>query len=65
MPDYIDHEIADAIGYLGIRHNTVRNWAVCGNLPTHRNPVNGDRLFKRRDLDSFFKKTAKPVKPGA
>ena len=32
MPDSIEHEIADAIGYLGIHHSTVGNWAARGEL---------------------------------
>ena len=54
---------AEAAEYLGVHHNTIRNWAARGELPMHRNPVNGYRLFKRADLDKLLKKAAKPVKP--
>ena len=54
---------AEAADYLGVHHNTLRKWAARGDIPMHRNPANGDRLFKRSDLDKFLKKTAKPVKP--
>jgi excisionase family DNA binding protein len=54
---------AEAAEYLGVHHNTIRNWAARGEVPMHHNPVNGYRLFKRTDLDKLLKKAAKPVKP--
>lgn len=54
---------AAAAEYLGVHHNTLRKWAGRGDIPMHRNPANGYRLFKRRDLDKFLRKAAKPVKP--
>jgi len=59
--DYL--QTAEAAEYLGVHHNTLRKWAARGDIPMHRNPANGYRLFKRSDLDVFLKKTAKPVKP--
>jgi excisionase family DNA binding protein len=53
---------AAAAEYLGVAHNTIRKWAALGEIPMHRNPANGYRLFKRRDLDAFLKKTALPIK---
>jgi len=61
LTDYL--QTADAAEYLGVHHNTLRKWAARGDIPMHRNPANGYRLFKRSDLDVFLKKTAKPVKP--
>ena len=52
---------AAAAEYLGVAQNTLRKWAAQGDIPMHRNPVNGYRLFKRSDLDKFLKKAAKPV----
>jgi excisionase family DNA binding protein len=52
---------AEAAEYLGVHHNTIRNWAARGEIPVHRNPVNGYRLFKRSDLDELLKKVAKPI----
>ncbi len=52
---------AAAAEYLGVAQNTLRKWAARGEIPMHRNPANGYRLFKRSDLDKFLKKTAKPV----
>ncbi|MBM3203747.1 helix-turn-helix domain-containing protein, partial [Candidatus Woesearchaeota archaeon] len=45
----------EAAEYLGVHHNTIRKWAARGDIPMHRNPVNGYRLFKVRDLDLFLK----------
>jgi len=53
---------AAASEYLGVAQNTIRKWAARGDIPVHRNPANGYRLFKRSDLDKFLEKTAKPVK---
>jgi excisionase family DNA binding protein len=56
---------AEAAEYIGVSQNTIRKWAARGDIPMHRNPANGYRLFKRNDLDAFLKKAAKPVKPKA
>jgi excisionase family DNA binding protein len=53
---------AQTAEYLGVRHNTIRNWAARGELPMHRSPVYGYRLCKKSDLDTFLKKTARPIK---
>jgi excisionase family DNA binding protein len=52
---------AEAAEYIGVHHNTLRKWAGRGEIPEHRNPANGYRLFKRSDLDKFLKKAAKPL----
>ena len=59
MTEYL--KTADAADYLGVSHNTLRKWAAVGAIPMHRNPVNGYRLFRQRDLDWLLKQTAKPV----
>ena len=56
---------AAAAEYLGVAQNTLRKWAGRGDVPMHRNPVNGYRLFKRTDLDKLLKQAAKRVKPTA
>lgn len=64
MPKLSDYmHTAEAAEYLGVHHNTIRKWADRGELPVHRNPINGYRLFKRTDLDRLLKKAAQPVKP--
>ena len=60
LSDYV--HTAAAAEYLGVAQNTLRNWAARGELPMHRNPVNGYRFFKRTDLDKLLKKAAKLVK---
>ena len=59
LTDYL--HTAAAAEYLGVSQNTIRKWASRGDIPMHRNPANGYRLFKRSDLDKFLKTTAKPV----
>jgi len=54
---------AAAAEYIGVSQNTIRKWAARGDIPMHRNPVNGYRLFKKADLDKLLKKAATPVKP--
>ena len=53
---------AAAAEYLGVAQNTIRKWAGRGDIPMHRNPANGYRLFKRTDLDKFLKKVERTVK---
>lgn len=52
---------AAAAEYLGVAQNTIRKWSARGDIPMHRNPANGYRLFKRSDLDKFLKMVAKPA----
>ena len=61
LSDYL--HTAAAAEYLGVAQNTLRKWAARGEIPMHRNPANGYRLFKRSDLDKFLKKAAKPIRP--
>ena len=64
MPKLTEYlQTAAAAEYIGVAQNTIRKWAARGDIPMHRNPANGYRLFKRSDLDTFLKKTAKPVTP--
>lgn len=61
LSEYI--HTAEAAEYIGAAQNSLRKWAARGDIPVHRNPANGYRLFKRSDLDKFLKTVAKPVKP--
>ena len=62
MPKLTEYlQTAAAAEYIGVAQNTLRKWAARGEIPMHRNPANGYRLFKRSDLDRFLKKTEKPV----
>lgn len=59
LTDYV--KTAEAAEILGVAQNTLRKWAARGDIPMHRNPANGYRLFRRIDLDKFLQKTAAPV----
>ena len=59
LTDYV--KTAEAAEILGVAQNTLRKWAARGDIPMHRNPANGYRLFKRQDLMKFLAKVAKPV----
>lgn len=61
LSEYV--KTAEAAEILGVAQNTLRKWAERGDIPMHRNPVNGYRLFKRKDLMAFLKQTEKRVKP--
>lgn len=61
LSEYV--KTAEAAEILGVAQNTLRKWAERGDIPMQRNPANGYRLFRRRDLERFLKKTAKPVRP--
>jgi excisionase family DNA binding protein len=55
-------QTAEAAEYLGVAQNTIRKWAARGELPVHRNPENGYRLFKQEDLKKFLAKVAKKTR---
>lgn len=59
LTEYV--QTAEAAEILGIAQNTLRKWAARGDIPMHRNPVNGYRLFKRSDLERLLRKAAVPV----
>ncbi len=59
LTDYV--QTAEAADILGVSQNTLRKWAEQGEIPMHRNPANGYRLFKRSDLDKFLTKVGQPV----
>ena len=61
LTEYV--KTAEAASILGVAQNTLRKWAARGEIPMHRNPANGYRLFRRSDLDKFLEKTAQPVNP--
>ena len=59
LTDYL--QTAEAADILGVSQNTLCKWAERGEIPMHRNPAKGYRLFKRRDLDTFLKKVSQPL----
>jgi DNA (cytosine-5)-methyltransferase 1 len=46
--------ISEAVEYLGVSPNTLRNWVNAGKIISVRHPVNDYRLFKREDLDALL-----------
>jgi excisionase family DNA binding protein len=60
LTDYV--KTAEAAEILGVAQNTLRKWAANGDIPVHRNPANGYRLFKRKDLERFLKKIERPIR---
>ena len=52
LRDYL--RISEAAEYLGVSPNTLRNWENAGKVVAVRHPVNGYRLFKRKDLDALL-----------
>ena len=64
MPKLTEYvKTAEAADLLGVAQNTLRKWAERGEIPMHRIPANGYRLFKRSDLEKFLKRVERPVKP--
>jgi excisionase family DNA binding protein len=61
LTDYV--MTADAAKILGVSQNTLRGWARDGKIPMHRNPANGYRLFRHKNLLAFLKKIERSVKP--
>ncbi len=59
LTEYV--QTAEAAEILGVAQNTLRKWAGLGEIPMHRNPVNGYRLFKRSDLEKFLMQVGRPV----
>jgi len=51
--------IREAASFLGVSEATLRNWDREGKIATHRNPVNGYRLFRKTDLEALLKNIAR------
>jgi excisionase family DNA binding protein len=58
LRDYL--RISEAAEHLGVSPNTLRNWENAGKVMAVRHPVNGYRLFKKKDLDALLKLVAQP-----
>ena len=59
LSEYV--KTAEAAQILGVSPNTLRAWARDGKIPVRRNPANGYRMFRRRDLEAFLEEAAKPA----
>jgi excisionase family DNA binding protein len=51
--------IGEAAELLGVSQATLRNWGRNGKIATHRNPLNGYRLYRKSDLRALLKKVAR------
>ncbi len=54
-------QTAEGAKILGVAQNTLRKWARWGEIPIHRNPANGYRLFRRTDLEKSLHGIERPV----
>jgi len=63
LTEYV--QTAEAAEILGVAQNTLRKWAKRGEIPMHRNPANGYRLFRRADLEKFLHNIERPVNTAA
>jgi excisionase family DNA binding protein len=54
LNEYI--RIAEAAHIMGVSQNTLRLWAEAGKVPVCRNPANGYRLFRKKDLEAFLRR---------
>ena len=61
LSEYV--KVAEAAEILGVSQGSLRNWAEVGKMPMHKNPANGYRLFKRKNLDDFLDIVGKLQKP--
>ena len=48
--------IEDVARRLQVRPNTVRTWSSLGIIPSFHIGPNGDRRFRKEDIDSFLAK---------
>jgi predicted site-specific integrase-resolvase len=47
--------IKDAAEFVGVSPGTLRNWDRAGKIATHRNPLNGYRLYKKSELEILLR----------
>jgi excisionase family DNA binding protein len=47
--------VGQAARVLGVSKNTLRNWDRAGKLKAHRHPINGYRLYRKKDLEALLK----------
>ena len=57
LRDYL--RISEAAEFLGVAQATLRNWGRNRKIATHRNPVNGYRLYRKSDLRALLRKVAR------
>ena len=47
-------KIAAAAEYLGVSPSTLRNWDRRQKVQATRHPINGYRLYRKKDLDALL-----------
>ena len=52
IEDYL--RISEAADLLGVSRQTLRNWEEKGKLRVFRHPMNGYRLFLKRDVEKLL-----------
>ena len=52
LKDYLT--VGDAAATLGVSRATLRNWDRAGKLKPYRHPVNGYRLYNRKELEALL-----------
>jgi excisionase family DNA binding protein len=55
LRDYMT--VGEAAEFLGVSASTLRNWDRAGRLVAIRHPVNGYRLYRKKDLAALLRKT--------
>lgn len=48
--------VGEAASTLGVSRSTLRNWDKAGKLKAYRHPVNGYRLYNRKELETLLQK---------
>lgn len=51
--------VSAAASYLGVSASTLRNWDRAGKLEAYRHPLNGYRLYNKRQLDKLLAKVSR------
>jgi excisionase family DNA binding protein len=55
MPNLADYlTVGEAAEQLGVSRSTMRNWDKSNKLTAYRHPVNGYRLYNRKDLERLL-----------
>lgn len=59
LGDYLT--VGEAASTLGVSRSTLRNWDKKGKLKPYRHPLNGYRLYNRKELDALLREV-RPAK---
>jgi excisionase family DNA binding protein len=54
LKDFLN--VGEAAATLGVSRSTLRNWDKAGKLKAYRHPINGYRLYNRRELETLLRK---------